>query len=101
MHSIPSCTHTLPVINKSFQDVEEVVTRESWMMELPDKMSASIGLQARQFKSNRVSAADSGDRSGWTDTPADKERKEKVVKHLIYSCTGSLPPDSHLIKYNS
>ena len=61
-----------------------MVTRETWMMELPDKMSASIGLQARQFKSNKASAAAAGDRSCWTDTPADKERKEKVHSYIVF-----------------
>ncbi|XP_065888128.1 GPALPP motifs-containing protein 1-like isoform X2 [Dysidea avara] len=45
--------------------------RESWMTELPSK-EIKIGLGPRKFRSTY---AELGDRSVWTDTPADKERK--------------------------
>ena len=57
------------------EDTEEIVERETWMTELPDRMGASLGLQARTFRSDKSALAASGDRSGWTDTPEDKERK--------------------------
>ncbi|XP_053311458.1 GPALPP motifs-containing protein 1 [Spea bombifrons] len=47
-------------------------TRESWMTELPPEMTA-FGLGPRSFK--RRTNEKSGDRSIWTDTPADRERK--------------------------
>ncbi|XP_041067965.1 GPALPP motifs-containing protein 1 isoform X1 [Carcharodon carcharias] len=46
--------------------------RESWMTELPPVLQ-NIGLGARTFK--RRANGESSDRSIWTDTPADKEKK--------------------------
>ncbi|XP_062865828.1 GPALPP motifs-containing protein 1 isoform X2 [Trichomycterus rosablanca] len=46
--------------------------RESWMMELPPELQ-HVGLEARTFK-KRSGPVDK-DRSVWTDTPADRERK--------------------------
>lgn len=46
--------------------------RESWMTELPPVLQ-NIGLTARTFK--RRANGESADRSIWTDTPADRERK--------------------------
>ena len=52
------------------------------MTELPPEMGANFGLTNRTFRKN---AAATGDRSGWTDTPADRERKQKVcVKFLNF-----------------
>nr|XP_033805057.1 GPALPP motifs-containing protein 1 [Geotrypetes seraphini] len=48
--------------------------RESWMTELPPELKA-FGLVPRTFK--RKADEKSGDRSAWTDTPTDKERKAK------------------------
>lgn len=55
-------------------DVPIVPTRESWMTELPPELQ-HIGLGARTFK--KRSGPEKGDRSIWTDTPADRERKAK------------------------
>lgn len=49
--------------------------REAWMMELPDCMGQNIGLTARTFRVN--AGPDLSDRSMWTDSPADRARKEK------------------------
>ncbi|XP_078693976.1 GPALPP motifs-containing protein 1-like [Branchiostoma floridae x Branchiostoma belcheri] len=46
--------------------------REEWMLELPPEMK-SFGLGPRTFR--RTAAPEMGDRSVWTDTPADKARK--------------------------
>lgn len=46
------------------------------MMELPDCMGQNIGLTARTFRVN--AGPDLSDRSMWTDSPADRARKEKV-----------------------
>lgn len=55
---------------------EEKITRESWMMELPSaELNQSLGLQARTFRAK--AGPDMSDRSGWTDTPADREKKAK------------------------
>lgn len=45
------------------------------MMELPDCMGQNIGLTARTFRVN--AGPDLSDRSMWTDSPADRARKEK------------------------
>jgi len=62
------------------KDVKEV-QRESWMLELPEEKANSFGLGARQF--SRKGLPEKGkDRSAWTDSPAEKERKlrEGVVE---------------------
>ncbi|KAM8763364.1 GPALPP motifs-containing protein 1 [Acanthopagrus schlegelii] len=53
-------------------DTPEVITRETWMTELPPELQ-HIGLGARTFK--KKSGPENKDRSMWTDTPADRERK--------------------------
>lgn len=54
----------------------EKLQRESWMMELPSAgLAKNIGLTARTFRTK--AGPDMGDRSVWTDTPADREKKEK------------------------
>ncbi|XP_015279341.1 PREDICTED: GPALPP motifs-containing protein 1 isoform X2 [Gekko japonicus] len=53
------------------------VKRESWMTELPPELKG-FGLGPRTFK--RRADDESGDRSIWTDTPADRERKGKEVQ---------------------
>nr|XP_009678792.1 PREDICTED: GPALPP motifs-containing protein 1 [Struthio camelus australis] len=55
-------------------DEPKQVTRESWMTELPPELK-SFGFGPRTFK--RRADEKSGDRSIWTDTPADRERKAK------------------------
>ncbi|KAM3625551.1 uncharacterized protein V6R79_013906 [Siganus canaliculatus] len=50
----------------------EVLARETWMTELPPELQ-HIGLGARTFK--KRSGPENKDRSIWTDTPADRERK--------------------------
>lgn len=58
------------------QETPEVLTRETWMTELPPELQ-HIGLGARTFK--KRSGPENKDRSIWTDTPADRERKARVV----------------------
>jgi hypothetical protein len=48
--------------------------RESWMLELPPDRAAVFGLGPRQFQVRATSEL--GDRSVWTDTPADHLRKK-------------------------
>ena len=50
------------------------VKRESWMLELPEEKANRFGLGARQFSRKGVTER-GGDKSSWTDSPADKERK--------------------------
>ncbi|XP_077014403.1 GPALPP motifs-containing protein 1 [Tamandua tetradactyla] len=59
-------------LTKGDDDSSKPITRESWMTELPPEMK-DFGLGPRAFK--RRADDKSGDRSIWTDTPADKERK--------------------------
>ncbi|XP_053691996.1 GPALPP motifs-containing protein 1 [Sabethes cyaneus] len=52
-----------------------VTAREDWMLQLPDIRKVSdMGLGARQFRTR--DKLEIGDRSVWTDTPCDKERKK-------------------------
>lgn len=53
-----------------------MVSRETWMTELPPELQ-HIGLGARTFK--KRSGPENKDRSIWTDTPADRERKAQVA----------------------
>ncbi|GAA6091380.1 GPALPP motifs-containing protein 1 [Tachysurus ichikawai] len=55
-------------------DEPEKPQRESWMMELPPELQ-HVGLEARTFK--KKSGPENKDRSIWTDTPADRERKAR------------------------
>ncbi|KAK3511113.1 hypothetical protein QTP70_031459 [Hemibagrus guttatus] len=57
------------------EDEPEKPQRESWMMELPPELQ-HVGLEARTFK--KRSGPENKDRSIWTDTPADRERKARV-----------------------
>ncbi|XP_053166767.1 GPALPP motifs-containing protein 1 isoform X1 [Hemicordylus capensis] len=61
------------------QDVDESkpIKRESWMTELPPELK-SFGLGPRTFK--RRADDKPGDRSVWTDTPADQEKKAKEMQ---------------------
>ncbi|XP_060689332.1 GPALPP motifs-containing protein 1 [Hemiscyllium ocellatum] len=58
--------------------------RESWMVELPPVLQ-NIGLGARTFK--RRANGESSDRSLWTDTPADRERKAQEMLKAKHSPT--------------
>ncbi|XP_067352213.1 GPALPP motifs-containing protein 1 [Channa argus] len=58
----------------SRDDTPEVLTRETWMTELPPELQ-HIGLGARTFK--KRSGPENKDRSIWTDTPAERERKAR------------------------
>ncbi|XP_055541062.1 GPALPP motifs-containing protein 1 [Wyeomyia smithii] len=54
---------------------QPITTREDWMLQLPDIRKVSdMGLGARQFRTREK--LEIGDRSVWTDTPNDKERKK-------------------------
>ncbi|XP_070538549.1 GPALPP motifs-containing protein 1-like [Ptychodera flava] len=54
------------------KDEPKAPKRESWMTELPE-YSKAFGLGPRSFRKNAGPSME--DRSGWTDTPADKARK--------------------------
>ncbi|XP_052588674.1 GPALPP motifs-containing protein 1 [Peromyscus californicus insignis] len=64
-------------LTKGDDDSSKPITRESWMTELPPEMK-DFGLGPRSFK--RRADDKSGDRSIWTDTPADRERKAKEMQ---------------------
>lgn len=54
----------------------ESTSREEWMLELPQVNSvAGMGLTARQFRTKE--RPDFSDRSSWTDTPDEREKKAK------------------------
>ncbi|XP_020038979.1 GPALPP motifs-containing protein 1 isoform X2 [Castor canadensis] len=71
-------------LTKGDDDSSKPVTRESWMTELPPEMK-DFGLGPRTFK--RRADDKSGDRSIWTDTPADRERKAKETQEARKSLT--------------
>uniref|UniRef100_A0A1B6LY21 DUF3752 domain-containing protein n=1 Tax=Graphocephala atropunctata TaxID=36148 RepID=A0A1B6LY21_9HEMI len=52
-----------------------VEKREEWMLELPPEKAANLGLGPRSFRMKQ--APDMSNRSSWTDTPADRLRKEQ------------------------
>ncbi|KAL3065664.1 hypothetical protein OYC64_015759 [Pagothenia borchgrevinki] len=89
-------------------DTPEVVARETWMTVLPPELQ-HIGLGARTFK--KKSGPENKDRSMWTDTPEDTERKirerierknkgeeEKVVTPQI--CFKDVKMAEKVTKYN-
>lgn len=61
---------------------DKKLERENWMLELPPELSKNFGLGPRTF---RAKAAEIGDRSGWTDTPADIEKKKQERKEKAQS----------------
>lgn len=63
------------------QEAPEVLARETWMTELPPELQ-HIGLGARTFK--KRSGPENKDRSIWTDTPADRERKDRVTNYNLH-----------------
>ncbi|XP_028412768.1 GPALPP motifs-containing protein 1-like isoform X2 [Dendronephthya gigantea] len=50
------------------------VEREEWMTELPPELGKNFGLGPRTFRSKEVNL---GDRSVWTDTPSQREKKKE------------------------
>eukprot|EP00088_Acartia_fossae_P070085 TRINITY_DN9296_c0_g1_i4.p1 TRINITY_DN9296_c0_g1~~TRINITY_DN9296_c0_g1_i4.p1 ORF type:complete len:335 (+),score=121.17 TRINITY_DN9296_c0_g1_i4:36-1007(+) len=54
---------------------KQVTKRETWMLELPDAKAKNFGLGPRTF--SRKGKTEIGDRSGWTETPEDKERRAR------------------------
>ncbi|MEE6471130.1 hypothetical protein FKM82_009188 [Ascaphus truei] len=60
--------------------------RESWMTELPPELTGFV-LGPRTFK--RRAGEKSGDRTAWTDTPADKERKAEEKQEAKVSTSKS------------
>ena len=53
---------------------EQIVKRETWMLELPEEKANTFGLGPRSF--SRKGLAEKGkDRSKWTDSPEEKARK--------------------------
>lgn len=60
------------------------MVRESWMLELPEDKPNFCGFGPRKFL--RQTPQEKGDRSGWTDTPADKARKAQVSAFIQQSC---------------
>ncbi|CAG0921128.1 unnamed protein product [Notodromas monacha] len=70
------------VMKRKLEDMgeEKPQGRETWMLELPDEKRSLLGLGPRKFKTKNLTDKDK-DRSCWTDTPADKARKEKDADH--------------------
>ncbi|CAN7996820.1 unnamed protein product, partial [Ixodes hexagonus] len=72
------------------KDQDDEPRREEWMTELPDNLGLRIGLGPRTFRKNMEDPK--ADRSGWTDSPADKAKKAEVKK----TKKNEAAPSSHL-----
>ncbi|CAG2062526.1 unnamed protein product, partial [Timema podura] len=59
-------------------DNDGALKRESWMLELPPDRATEFGLGPRQFR--KKEKLDPGDKSVWTDTPADRLNKKHSQK---------------------
>ena len=70
-------------------DDSKELKRETWMTELPPEFSKNFGVGARTF---RTKAHDCGDRSVWTDTPADRERKRQEAAEAAKKARDAPPP---------
>ncbi|CAL8404059.1 unnamed protein product [Boreogadus saida] len=88
-------------------EAPEVVARETWMTELPPELQhIGLGLEARTFK--KKAGPEKGDRSMWTDTPAERERKlqerlegkEKVKEDAPKMSRKDLEMAEKVSKYN-
>ena len=66
-----------------FQTSPEKNKREEWMVELPPAHAVALGLGSINRKFKTSEGPDMSDRTMWTDTPADRLRKEK--EKVIYS----------------
>lgn len=63
---------------RSIDDLaNQVQEREGWMTQLPELARKDFGLGARQFRHKAVTV--DKDLSAWTDTPADREKKQKLA----------------------
>jgi hypothetical protein len=49
--------------------------RDTWMLDLPPELVPNFGVTARTFRTKAPPKCE--DRSGWTDTPADRARKDE------------------------
>lgn len=100
MHSSNSyfllhCLNSCLLVFLCRQDTPEVLNRETWMTELPPELQ-HIGLGARTFK--KRSGPENKDRSIWTDTPADRERKARVMT-IMYLCMCLMIPIKNALTY--
>lgn len=60
----------------AFELSSSLKKREEWMVELPAEMTKNFGVTARKFSTKTTISVDK-DRSVWTDTPADRVRKQQ------------------------
>ncbi|RXM97547.1 lipopolysaccharide specific response-7 protein [Acipenser ruthenus] len=80
----------------SGDDGSKDLARETWMTELPPVLQ-HIGLGARTFK--KRAGPESKDRSLWTETPADKEKKIRASGSDEEEVIGPLP-SKEPVEYN-
>ena len=65
------------IVQDLLEPASLVKKREEWMVKLPPEMTKNFGVTARKFSTKTATSVDK-DRSAWTDTPADRARKEQV-----------------------
>jgi len=76
------------------KDCVEEPKRETWMLELPSDKRKSFGLGPRQFsRKGHLGPQKGGDRSAWTDSPAEKERKLREGIDPSRTQNDEPPPD--------
>jgi len=62
-------------------DKANAKAREEWMLSLPQAgFISAVETKSRQFSAKGVTRATEQERSGWTDTPADRERRAQEAK---------------------
>lgn len=73
-HCFENLTSNLRYVYQDESRGSGIMKRESWMLELPPDREADFGLGPRQFRAR--AKPEPGDRSVWTDTPADRLQKK-------------------------
>jgi hypothetical protein len=68
------------LLGRDLPDQSAVITRDTWMTELPPELTKNFGVTARTFSTKAALSSGDKDRSAWTDTPADRARKEKELR---------------------
>jgi len=81
------------------KDQQKEPERETWMLELPSDQRKNFGMGARQFsRKGHLGPEKGGDRSAWTDSPAEKERKEREGIKSSGGAVDETPPVDQFVR---